>query len=106
MVDGVPKGAKFASMDSLSNHSMPANGATRMRPGRRTALRQAIQIQERVFAESLKTITKPLEVAQLARAWVFLEDRKRILRGKPLPGSLKPEKPKQKRVSYSLQPEE
>ena len=81
-------------MDALLDQPSHANGATRIRPGRRCALRQALQIQERVFEESLKSGVKPSDLAHLARAWDCLEERKRILRGRPLPGSLKPEKPR------------
>jgi hypothetical protein len=81
-------------MDALLDQSTPANGGTRIRPGRRIAIRQALQIQQRVFEESLKSGVKPSDLAQLARAWDCLEERKRILRGRPLPGSLKPEKPR------------
>ena len=88
------RGAIMDCMKSLSNPGAPVNGTTRIRPGRRTALRQALELQERVFAEGIKLEVKPMELAQLARAWDCLEDRKRILRGRPLPGSLKPEKQK------------
>jgi len=44
----------------------------------------------------MKSGVTPGALAQLARAWDILEERKRILRGRPLPGSLKPEKPKSK----------
>jgi len=40
--------------------------------------------------------TKPNEKARLAEAWDALEERKRILRGKPLPGSLTHEKVKRR----------
>lgn len=89
--------AKLSLMNSLSNHSTPVNGSKRIRPGRRNSLRQALQLQQRVFEEAVKPGVKPLECAQLVRAWDCLEDRKRVLRGKPLPGSYKPEAPKPKR---------
>jgi hypothetical protein len=91
-VDALAIHAKLAHMEALLNGSEQANGSTRIRPGRRHALRQALQIQERVYEESLKSGVKPSDLAQLARAWDCLEERKRILRGRPLPGSLKPEK--------------
>lgn len=37
--------------------------------------------------------TAPSARAQAANAWEKIEERKRILRGAPLPGSLRPEKP-------------
>lgn len=92
LLDGMAADAMMDGMKSLSNPGAPVNGTTRIRPGRRTALRQALELQERVFAEGIKLEVKPMELAQLARAWDCLEDRKRIIRGHPLPGSLKPEK--------------
>lgn len=81
-------------MVTLSHPTPPANSPVRIRPGKRNALRQALQLQQRVFEEGVKAGVKPVELAQLSRAWDVLEERKRILRGRPLPGSLKPEKPK------------
>ena len=40
-----------------------------------------------------------LDPAQLARSWDTLENRKRVLRGRPLPGSLRPEKAKPKNLA-------
>jgi hypothetical protein len=39
-------------------------------------------------------------VSQLAKAWDILEERKRILRGRPLPGSLRPKEPKTKKTLH------
>ena len=64
-----------------------------MRPGKRAALRHLLELQRCVFAAATKEGVKPNELAQLARSWDCLEERKRILRNRPLPGSLKPEKP-------------
>jgi hypothetical protein len=65
-------------------------------------LRQALELQQCVFEEGIKKDITPVARAQLARAWDILEDRKGILRGRPLPGSLKPEKPKAKSTNKSL----
>ena len=43
---------------------------------------------------------KCVALAQVARAWESAVDRARILRGRPLPGSLKPREKKPKRRSY------
>lgn len=56
------------------------------------SLRQAIDLQSLVYDTAFSGTAKPAEIAQLARAWDVIEDRKRVLRGKPLPGSLRPEK--------------
>lgn len=95
----------------------PVNGTIRLRPGRRNSLRQAVHMQQ-VLYESIVgkgdtkladgSIRSPTlaEKAQAARAWEALEDRKRILRGRPLPGNLKPVEHKQKRKPHSLTPTE
>jgi hypothetical protein len=88
---------KLTLVEPLTNQSAPVNGSVRIRPGKRNSLRQAIQLQQRVFEESNKPGVKPIELAQLARAWDCLEERKRILRNKPLPGSLKPQPPRRPR---------
>jgi hypothetical protein len=64
-----------------------------MRPGKRAALRHLLELQRCVFAAATKEGVEPRDLAQLSRAWDCLEERKRILRNRPLPGSLKPEKP-------------
>ena len=90
-------------MNALTKPPAPINSAVRIRPGRRNSLRQALQIQQRVFDEGMKSGVTPGALAQLARAWDILEERKRILRGRPLPGSLKPEKPKSKQKINPLE---
>ena len=61
-----------------------------MRPGKRTALRHLLELQRCVFSAATKEGVEPRDLAQLSRAWEVLEERKRILKGRPLPGSLKP----------------
>jgi hypothetical protein len=64
----------------------------RIKPGRRGALAQLITLQQCVYEAGVKEGVEPRDLAQLSRAWDVLEERKRILRGRPLPGSLKPQK--------------
>jgi hypothetical protein len=85
-------------MPTLSTPPPPANSPTRIRPGRRNALRQALELQRRVYEDAIKPDVRAADLAQLVRGWDTLENRKRILRGRPLPGSLKP-KPKEPRGS-------
>jgi hypothetical protein len=75
-----------------------------MRPGKRTSLRCLLELQRNVLSAATKEGVKPRELAQLAGAWVRLEERKRILRNRPLPGSLKPEKPMPRRTPAHLLP--
>jgi hypothetical protein len=63
----------------------------RMKPGRRGAVLQLLGMQRVLVADALNPETTPAARAQVARAWEVLEERKRILRGRPLPGSLRPE---------------
>jgi hypothetical protein len=58
----------------------------------------ALEIQ-RIVERKLRASGDELEsdeLASLVRAWDTLREAKRILRNKPLPGSLKPEQPKPK----------
>ena len=88
------------------NPTPPINGAVRMRPGRRLSIRQALDLQELCYDTAFQEGTKPVERAQLARAWVVLEEQKRILRGKLKPGSIngtmakdvRPNKARQSRI--------
>lgn len=57
---------------------------------------EAQEIQGLVMNDMRNPKTTPAARAQLARAWEAIEERKRILRGRPLPGSLKPEPKKAK----------
>jgi hypothetical protein len=75
-----------------------------MRPGKRNSLRHLLELQRSVFAAATKEGVEPRELAQLAGAFVRLEDQKRILKGRPLPGSLKPEKPVPRRTPAHLLP--
>ncbi len=96
----------------------PASGAARVKPGRRDALRQAVELQRAVYevglqmAKDAKEATKLEEraragatLASLGKAWNTLQDAKRVIRGRPLPGSLKPEpkrqRPKRSQETYS-----
>jgi len=43
-LDGVQNGENFTIMASLSKHPAPVNAKVRIKDGRRTALKQAIQL--------------------------------------------------------------
>lgn len=60
-------------------------------PGRKSAYSQAVEAQDLVMADIRNPKTKPSIRAGLCRAWDVLEERKRILRGCPLPGQLRPD---------------
>lgn len=84
--------------------------------GRRKALSQAVRLQELSYDAAVSLKQDVCEgqnpdvraraasgIAQLVKAWDTSRDAVRILRGKPLPGSLRPEpkpkKPRRARVS-------
>ncbi len=55
------------------------------RPGRKSAHSQALYLQELCIEAAEKAIKQPSALASLAKVWNDLEDRKRILKGRPLP---------------------
>lgn len=55
-----------------------------------TAVAVAKRLQRLIVDAAIKPDVKPNDLASLARAWDVLEERKRILRGVPLPGSFQP----------------
>ena len=83
---------------------------TNRKPGRQgRALKQAVQLQDALVEsglalhEDLKAMTdleqrarSAAAIASVAKGWQALQDQIRILRGRPLPGSLRPEKAKPK----------
>ena len=94
--------------------------APKIKPGRRNSLKQSLALQEATFktcmelredTQSLAAEDKSGRVriasalAGLVKAWDILEDRKRVLRNRPLPGSLRPDPiKKQKQAKPSLAP--
>lgn len=75
-----------------------------MKPGVRTSIRDLYDMQRVLVAEALNPETKPADKAKCAQAWERLEERKRILLNKPLPGSLKPQSPRRTRPSLLSMP--
>ena len=68
----------------------------RIKPGRRGALAQLLELQRIVFeaARPVAVTSRPAAatgLAALVRAWCGLQETKRVLRGKPLPGALRPD---------------
>lgn len=63
----------------------------------RIALSEVRKLQQIVFSKVTQEQDRD-DLAQLIGAWDKLEERKRILKGAPLPGSLKPESPKAKKA--------
>ena len=64
------------------------------------AYKQLFEMQSVLHKATVDDSTPAKDKAACARAWETLEERKRILRGRPLPGSLKPTVKKLKPRSY------
>jgi hypothetical protein len=79
----------IALTDAVDIHTARA----RRKAGAKLSMSQALDFQMQLHAFAMKQGVKPLELAGCARAWCDLEERKRILRGKPLPGALRPVAP-------------
>lgn len=75
---------------ALATQHLPPRCSTRNKPSNRRAITEVLDMQHLIYVQSTQTDLKPKDRAALAKAWDTLEERKRILRGKPLPGSLKP----------------
>jgi hypothetical protein len=69
--------------------------ATRRRRQRngykRTHVANLLQLQELILSKAQADDLAARDLSSLALAWERLEERLRVLRGRPLPGSLKPE---------------
>ncbi len=65
--------------------------APKTRPKRSTAYLEALAMQKSLLEAATDPDVPAGYRAQCARAWECLEERKRILRGKPLPGQLRPD---------------
>lgn len=87
----------FAELPSQKGVALP-------KPGRKRSLVQVLNLQDTCYEMAMKGDCSPAELSSLSRAWKELEDQKRILRNKPLPGSLKPEAPKKSKPSAPWTP--
>ena len=62
----------------------------------RQALKDVLEWQALLLKDGRSDKTGPADRAKLAQAWERLEERKRVLRGRPNPGSYRPSEPKRK----------
>lgn len=85
--------------------AFPATPSAIKRRGAQASISQLIDMQ-RVLYELTLDAGKASDRASTAKAWVSLEEQKRILRNKPLPGSLRPTSNanRQRRVARDLKP--
>jgi len=64
-------------------------------------LKQLYEIQQLIYQRIMMDGCDNDDLKALTDSWERLEERKRILRGKPLPGALRPTATKPKRTSHS-----
>ncbi len=76
----------------------------RVKPGRRGALSQVVDLQRLLFADANNPETSASVRAQIARAWCELEERKRILRMRPKPKDVVVEGPRGKMKGIAVEP--
>jgi hypothetical protein len=87
------------AMDNKSGKLKRTSGRAQAYQLRELAFNLALRIGTGKAADSEKKAAR--DVTGLIRAWSEADDRVRIHRNKPLPGSLRPkEKPKTKRLSW------
>lgn len=86
--------ARFLTMSLVAPAFHPASTG---KPRRPKSYAQAAVMQTVLEADIVNPATKPQIRAACVRAWDILEERKRILRGRPLPGHLRPDLPASQR---------
>jgi hypothetical protein len=64
------------------------------------ALTQCYALQDLLFKAANDAQCSKQDLSRLSLSWARLEERKRILRGRPLPGSLRPKEPKAKKTLH------
>ena len=62
-----------------------------IRAYKRTHIANLLELQELILSKAKADDLAARDLSSLALAWERLEERLRVLRGRPLPGSLKPE---------------
>lgn len=67
-------------------------------------LKQCYILQQALF-DARDKVVEPTDIATLASAWCRLNEQRRIMRGRPLPGTLRPtDAKKPKRRARALEP--
>ena len=89
-------------MFNQSNAAVASRSSARI--GRPSSSAQIIRMQATLLADTLNPKTSPADRAKCAQAWERLEERLRIIRGKPLPGMLRPDVPDKHRLTKRKSP--
>lgn len=74
----------------LSDAQKASGRLTQARDAKRRKIVQALTAQEVFYKDMTNNELPPKDRSMAARAWIELQDCIRILKGKPLPGVLKP----------------
>lgn len=87
-----PKGeTSVASSTPFIPGSIPTTRPPKSKTGVARSKRQLIDMQAVLYDLTLSDLVPPHVRAACARAWSDLQERKRVLDGKPLPGQLRPD---------------
>ena len=98
MSETTPNGHTNGKFTSTNGHEARHNSHIAKRAASpRTAYGQAVALQQLLLNDAREPELKPIFRAGLARAWCELEECKRKLKMKPLPGSLRPTESRAKR---------
>src|SRR5438876_6642730 len=96
---------------------IPANGAKRIRPGRRLSIRQVLDLQNITHEAAVglkgdflaasdreERARVASAISNLGKAWCSLQDAKREVLGRPKAGVYKAERPKPKQKPFWVRP--
>ena len=84
----------------LSHDQAAILASRRLHPGGRNPRSELAEIQALLLADIRNPLTAPSIRAQCARAYEVLEERLRILNGKPLPGQLRPDLEQKRKLKH------
>jgi hypothetical protein len=96
----------MTSINSENARELGALGnATQGKRNRHPDLSQATTIRQLTYSALQQPDLSPGDLSRLVHAWDKIQERIRILRGKPLPGFLRPEKVGKKKVAPAMRSE-
>ena len=77
--------------DPILCSTSPVAVSKKLLRGNKRDRRQLTDMQQALYEMALASQVEPAVRASCARAWSDLQERKRVLDGKPLPGQLRPD---------------
>ncbi len=93
--------AYLTVMDTAVMPAMPAKAFRHGKPAKRS---QILAMQRELLNQVMSPTVDPARKAQCATAYERLEERLRILKGDPLPGSLRPESKRKAKQAAAVTP--